>query len=105
MDDPRRLLRLLDIVVAILFVSLLCLLLVMIVSREPGHGHRFQCQNNLKNVVLGLIGFQFGRGAFPNSGTFDDDLLVHGGDPGQSTIYRAVVASRHVRERSRFPVA
>ncbi len=91
MIDQRRLFRLVDMIVAIFVIGLLWGL-VMCVGSGRESGRRAQCQNNMRNVCLALIGFQHAKNAFPNSGTFDDDPADHEGDPRNSTIYRALVA-------------
>jgi prepilin-type processing-associated H-X9-DG protein len=90
-DTGRKGLKLIEVmlIVAVIAVVAACSVAAVRVSREAGR--RLQCQNNMKVLSLGLLGFANSKNRFPNSGTFYDDPEVHGGDPKKSSIYRAIV--------------
>src|SRR4051794_17783417 len=89
--DPRRAFRLFDVLALVGVVCIVLGLTIPALVAARGVGRRTQCQNNLRGVALGLIGYASAKNHFPNAGTIDDDPGVHHGDPRLSNVYRAVV--------------
>lgn len=87
----RRGMKLSELMVAIFVVALMFFLVMSFLRRQPVGGRRLQCQSNIKQVGLGLLGYLNTHNAFPNAGTFDDDSETHGGDPKKSNIYQALM--------------
>ena len=92
-EDRRRAFKLRDLMVAVFVVAVLLSLPLsqMFNPVRCTGGRRSWCQNNIRQIALGLMGFANAKGAFPNAGTFFDDPAVHGGDPERSQIHKAFV--------------
>ena len=91
MESSQRVgLRLIDLMVIVLLVGLLFGLLVPSLQVGRGPNHRMQCQNCMRQLGLGLLGYQNAKNRLPNAATFFDDPAVHGGAPTKSTIFRAI---------------
>jgi prepilin-type processing-associated H-X9-DG protein len=91
--DSRKGYTLVDLMVAILATGLLCFLTIAFVNEQRSCGGctcRASCQNNMRQIGLGLLGFCNAKGVFPNAGTIFDDPAVHRGDPTASNLYLAV---------------
>lgn len=86
----RRGVKLIDLMVAVVVVSILLALLPRFVGNARVNGRRAQCMNNLRNSGLALVQFQISKSHFPNAGTFLDDPEIHQGDPKRSSIYEAI---------------
>jgi prepilin-type processing-associated H-X9-DG protein len=82
--------RLLDMMVIVLVVGGSLGLFMAWVTEAREGGRRLQCQNNMRNVGLGLVQYLTAKGVFPNAGTFHDDPAVHQSDPLKSSIYQAL---------------
>ena len=93
-DDRRNRPTLRDVVVA--FVVLMGLAFLFFPTVQTIHELRpiGQCQNNMRQIGLGLMGFANSKEAYPNAGTFLDDPERHKGDPTKSSIYPFVSNSR-----------
>ncbi len=91
MDDRRRGLKLIEVMVIVGVIGLLMGVVIIPIRNARALGRRAQCQNNMKNLGLALVQFSTNRNYYPNAGTFFDDPAVHGGDPAKSNIYRAIV--------------
>ncbi len=87
----RRGFNLIDLMVAVFVCALLLAIFVPETHRGNIGGHRVQCQNNMRQLGLGLIQFSTAKNAFPQAGTFFDDPDFHQGDPKRSNIYEAIV--------------
>ncbi len=61
---------LIELLVVISIIGILVGLLLPAVNAAREAGRRAQCQNNLKNVGLGIIGFATAKGIFPNGGSY-----------------------------------
>ncbi len=91
MDHRRGGLKLRELMVIVGIVGVVGGLVMRggVAAREAGR--RVQCQNNMRQLALGLLGFVNAKGSYPNAGTISDDPQIHGGDPTRSNIYRAIV--------------
>lgn len=83
--------RLRDLMTATLVVALALAIGIPECNNRHIGGRRTQCQNNMRQIGLGLLGYSNATGVFPNSGTFADDPKIHGGDPSRSNIHKAVI--------------
>jgi prepilin-type processing-associated H-X9-DG protein len=86
----RRGFTLRDMMVVILIIGLFLGVVVPAVDNAREAGRRAQCQNNMRQIGLGLLGFVNANNRFPNAGTIYDDPAVHGGDPTRSNLYLAL---------------
>ncbi|WP_422927215.1 DUF1559 domain-containing protein [Singulisphaera sp. PoT] len=93
-NDRRNWLKLLDVVAVAGIILGLAFLAISSVKRGSRFSQRLQCQNNMRQVGLGLMGFSNARNAYPNAGTFLDDPVTHKGDPAKSSIYPFVADPR-----------
>ncbi|MHC5538610.1 DUF1559 family PulG-like putative transporter [Singulisphaera rosea] len=99
--DPRRGFKLIELMVVIFIFGVMCAIFVRGVGISEGVSCRSSCQNNMRQVGLGLLGHLNAKGAFPNAGTFFDDPAVHGGDPTKSSLLRAIQAPSTIQDRPR----
>lgn len=63
---------LIELLVVISIIGVLVGLLLPAVNSAREAGRRVQCQNNMKNVGLGLLSFATAKGVFPTAGSFID---------------------------------
>ncbi|MHC5538611.1 DUF1559 family PulG-like putative transporter [Singulisphaera rosea] len=89
-SDPRPGFKLIELLVLIFILGILMAILLPELNSRSGCGRREQCQNNLRQIGLGLLGYANTYGSFPNAGTFFDDPTIHQGDPTKSNIYRTL---------------
>jgi prepilin-type N-terminal cleavage/methylation domain-containing protein/prepilin-type processing-associated H-X9-DG protein len=89
---PRRLrprgFTLIELLVVISIIGILVGLLLPAINSAREAGRRAQCQNNMKNIVLAIIGYVNEKNVFPPAGEFGEptDGSVTGQDPTQSCI-------------------
>ena len=89
---PRRGFTLIELLVVISIIGILVGLLLPAVNAAREAGRRTQCQNNMKNVALGLLGFANAKNHFPNAGTYSDYSSINPADPTTSYINHVVTA-------------
>jgi prepilin-type N-terminal cleavage/methylation domain-containing protein len=79
---------LIELLVVISIIGILVGLLLPAVNQAREAGRRAQCQNNMKNVVLAIIGYVNQKNVFPPAGVFGEptDGTVTGQDPTKSAI-------------------
>ncbi len=74
LDRDRRGFTLIELLVVISIIGILVGLLLPAVNSAREAGRRTQCQNNMRQLGLGLINFTTSHNSFPNSGVFADSL-------------------------------
>jgi prepilin-type processing-associated H-X9-DG protein len=89
-SSQRTALRMIDVAVVVFLVALVVFLIVPACNVGRVNDRRTHCQNNLRQLGLGLLGFSNQKNFFPAAGTYFDDPAVHGGDPTRSNIFRAI---------------
>jgi prepilin-type N-terminal cleavage/methylation domain-containing protein/prepilin-type processing-associated H-X9-DG protein len=69
----RRGFTLIELLVVISIIGVLVGLLLPAIQAAREAGRRVQCQSNMKNVVLAILGYATNKNAFPAAGTFGED--------------------------------
>ncbi len=80
----RRGFTLIELLVVIAIIGMLVGLLLPAVQSARAAGRRTQCQNNIRNVALGLLGYINVYNKFPAAGVISDD--PNKGNPGTPPI-------------------
>lgn len=84
---PRRRqgFTLIELLVVISIIGILVGLLLPAVNAAREAGRRAQCQNNMKNIGLGLMQFSTSKNYFPNAAVVDESVQVTSGQPNAFT--------------------
>ena len=67
---------LIELLVVISIIGILVGLLLPAINQAREAGRRAQCMNNMRNVVLAIIGYENQKNAFPPSAEFSEDATT-----------------------------
>jgi len=84
---------LIELLVVISIIGILVGLLLPAVNAAREAGRRTQCQNNMRQMGLAMLGFSNTKNAFPNAGNFAELSSVTAGDPTTSILADAAKAT------------
>jgi prepilin-type N-terminal cleavage/methylation domain-containing protein/prepilin-type processing-associated H-X9-DG protein len=82
----RRGFTLIELLVVISIIGILVGLLLPAVNSAREAGRRVQCQSNMRNVVLAILGYVNKQNVFPPAGMFCEDNQTNPADPTTSVI-------------------
>ncbi len=82
----RRGFTLIELLVVISIIGILVGLLLPAVNSAREAGRRVQCQSNMRNVVLAILGYVNKQNVFPPAGMFCEDANTNPADPTTSVI-------------------
>jgi prepilin-type N-terminal cleavage/methylation domain-containing protein/prepilin-type processing-associated H-X9-DG protein len=77
---------LIELLVVISIIGILVGLLLPAVNSAREAGRRTQCQNNMRNIGLGILGYVNQQNVFPPAGVFCEDATTDITDPTTSVI-------------------
>ncbi|WP_422927213.1 DUF1559 domain-containing protein [Singulisphaera sp. PoT] len=89
-SDPRLRMDIRELLVVIGIIALFIIQVVPAIRETRVGGWRANCQNNMRQIALGILAFENSEGSYPNAGTYLDDPAVHQGDPRKSSIFQVV---------------
>ena len=72
----RRGFTLIELLVVISIIGILVGLLLPAVNSAREAGRRTQCQNNMRNIALGILDYVNSKNVFPPSGGFAEDATT-----------------------------
>jgi prepilin-type N-terminal cleavage/methylation domain-containing protein/prepilin-type processing-associated H-X9-DG protein len=81
----RRGFTLIELLVVISIIGILVGLLLPAVNSAREAGRRTQCQNNLRNIGLGILNYVNSKNSFPGAGTFAEDATTDVVTPDPTT--------------------
>jgi prepilin-type N-terminal cleavage/methylation domain-containing protein/prepilin-type processing-associated H-X9-DG protein len=82
----RRGFTLIELLVVISIIGILVGLLLPAVNSAREAGRRVQCQSNMRNCVLAILGYVNSQNLFPPAGMFAEDGQTNPADPTTSVI-------------------
>src|SRR5438270_13177490 len=77
---------LIELLVVISIIGVLVGLLLPAINAAREAGRRAQCQNNMRQLALGVLGFVNNKNAFPAAGVFGELPTTNPQDPTTSTV-------------------
>src|SRR5436309_11476331 len=90
--NPRRRRRrarhgftLIELLVVISIIGILVGLLLPAINSAREAGRRTQCQNNMRNIGLGILGYVNSKNNFPAAGTYCEDAKTDVATPDPKT--------------------
>src|SRR6516162_7291443 len=81
----RRGFTLIELLVVISIIGILVGLLLPAVNSAREAGRRTQCQNNMRNIGLGILGYVNQKNTFPPAGMFCEDANTDVVTPNPTT--------------------
>ncbi len=92
---------LIELLVVISIIGVLVGLLLPAIQAARESGRRAKCQSNMRNIVLGVLGYANANNEFPHSGVFCEDQMTlydlthpppHADDPAWSVVSQQFIA-------------
>jgi len=90
MKTKKRGFTLIELLVVIAIIGVLAGLILMAATSARAAARRAQCQNNLRNLSQGILGYVTANSKFPRAGTFEEYPTANPANPSTSVIWTAV---------------